>query len=157
MPQCPRRPGYCVTAARAFDVFGLPRIGTAHVLPIHMTKIDTKTVRPSRGRKTVYPTNDIVIEAPGKLPLTIVVPATVPTAERGEILQQLYKEHVRPLPFGPKQETHWKGPCAAEVPAAIASDVAAAMDFMGSIVDDRRDLPNGLVRLFSEGYWAHGF
>jgi hypothetical protein len=112
-------------------------------------KIVTKTVRPSRGRKTTYPTNDIVIEEPGKLPLTIVVPATVPTAERSEILQQLYKEHVRPLPFGPKQETHWKGPCVA--------DVAAAMDFMGSIVDDRRDLPNGLVRLYSEGYWAHGF
>lgn len=120
-------------------------------------KTATRTVRPSRGRKTTYPTNDIVIEEPGKLPLTIVVPATVPTAERSEILQQLYKEHVKPLPFGPKQETHWKGPCVAEVPAAIASDVAAAMDFMGSIVDDRRDLPNGLVRLYSEGYWAHGF
>ena len=122
-----------------------------------MTKIVTKTVRPSRGRKTVYPTNDVVIEQAGTQPITIIVPAELPSAQRGETLQQLYNEHVKPLPFGPKKETHWKGPCAAEVPAAIASDVAAAMNYMGSIVDDRRDLPNGLVRLFSEGYWAHGF
>ena len=122
-----------------------------------MTKIVTKTVRPSRGRKTAYPTNDVVIEQAGTQPITIIVPTELPSAQRGETLQQLYKEHVTPLPFGPKKETHWKGPCAAEVPAAIASDVAAAMNYMGSIVDDRRDLPNGLVRLFSEGYWAHGF
>ena len=122
-----------------------------------MTKIVTKTVRPSRGRKTVYPTNDVVIEEAGKPPITIIVPAEVTSAARSETLQQLYKEHVRPLPFGPKKETHWKGPCAAEVPAALASDVAEAMNYMGSIVDDRRDLPNGLVRLYSEGYWAHGF
>jgi hypothetical protein len=122
-----------------------------------MTKIVTKTVRPSRGRKTVYPTNDVVIEEAGKPPITIIVPAEVPSAARGETLQQLYKEHVKPLPFGPKKETHWKGPCAAEVPAALASDVAEAMHYMGSIIDDRRDLPGGLVRLYSEGYWAHGF
>lgn len=121
-----------------------------------MTKRAT-TVTRSRGRKTVYPTNDVVIAVPGQEPITLVVPATVPTVERSEILQQLYKEHVKPLPFGPKKETHWKGPCVAEVPVNIASDVAEAMNFMGSIVDDRRDLPNGLVRLYSEGYWAHGF
>lgn len=116
-----------------------------------------KTIRPSRGRKTNYPTNDVVIAEPGKPTITLVVPATVPTAERSEVLRGLYKDHVRPLPFGPKKETHWKGPCAAEVPAAIAGDVEAAMDFMGSIVDDRRELPGGIVRLYSEGYWAHGF
>lgn len=116
-----------------------------------------KTVRRSRGRKTTYPTNDVVIEMPAREPLTLVVPAIVPAPDRSAILQQLYKEHVRPLPFGPKKETHWKGPCAAEVPVAIADDVAEAMDFMGSIVDDRRDLPGGNVRLYSEGYWAHGF
>jgi hypothetical protein len=43
------------------------------------------------------------------------------------------------------------------VSATIADHVAEAMAFMGSIVDDRRDLPEGRVRLFSEGYWAHGF
>lgn len=116
-----------------------------------------KTVRPSRGRKTTYPTNDVVIETAGQPPLTLVVPAIVPGPDRSTLLQQLYKEHVRPLPFGPKREVHWKGPCAAEVSATIADDVAQAMDFMGSIVDDRRDLPGGRVRLYSEGYWAHGF
>ncbi len=121
-----------------------------------MTKRTTIVTR-SRGRKTVYPTNDVVIAVPGREPITLVVPTTVPTVERSEILQQLYKEHVKPLPFGPKKETHWKGPCVAEVPANIAGAVAEAMNFMGSIVDDRRDLPSGLVRLFSEGYWAHGF
>ena len=117
----------------------------------------SKTVRPSRGRKTKYPTNDVVIAEPGKPPIMLVVPAEVPSTDRAEVLRSLYKEHVRPLPFGPKKEVHWKGPCAAEVPAAIASDVADAMNFMGAIVDDRRSLPDGIVRLYSEGYWAHGF
>lgn len=121
-----------------------------------MTKTKT-TTRRSRARKTVYPTNDVVISEAGKPPITLVVPASVPSADRGEILRRLYSEHVRPLPFGPKKETHWKGPCAAEVPAAIANDVSEAMTFMGSIVDDRRELPGGFVRLYSEGYWAHGF
>lgn len=120
-------------------------------------KVQTRTIRRSRGRKTVYPTNDVVISESGKTPITLVVPASIPSEDRSDVLRRLYREHVRPLPFGPKQETHWKGPCAAEVPAAIADDVAEAMDFHGSIVDDRRTLPNGHVRLYSEGYWAHGF
>lgn len=121
-----------------------------------MTKA-TKTVHRSRGRKTAYPTNDVVISEPGKPTITMVVPASVPGPDRSELLRRLYREHVRPLPFGPKKETHWKGPCAAEVPTEIADDVAEAMSFMGSIVDDQRDLPSGRVRLYSEGYWAHGF
>ena len=117
----------------------------------------TKTIRPSRGRKTAYATNDVVISEPGQPTITLVVPSEVPADDRAEVMRRLYKEHVKPLPFGPKRELHWKGPCAAEVPAAIASDVADAMNFMGSIVDDRRDLPGGIVRLYSDGYWAHGF
>jgi hypothetical protein len=117
----------------------------------------TRTVTRSRGRKLPYATDDIVLTEPGKPPITIVAPSTIPTADRGEVLRRLYSEYVKPLPFGPKKETHWKGPCAAEVPAALADDVAEAMRFMGSIVDDRRDLPGGRVRLYSEGYWAHGF
>jgi hypothetical protein len=116
-----------------------------------------KTVSRSRGRKTPYATNDVVISQPGQPDLTLVVPAVVPSPDRSAVLQRLYKEHVKPLPFGPKKEVHWKGPCSAEVPAAIASDVVDAMNFMGSIVDDQRALPNGHVRLYSEGYWAHGF
>ena len=117
----------------------------------------SRTIRRSRGRKTVYATNDIVIAVPDKQPITLVVPATLPSVDRADMLRRLFSEHVKPLPFGPKKETHWKGPCAAEVPATIADDVAEAMVFHGSIVDDRRDLPGGLVRLYSEGYWAHGF
>ena len=120
-------------------------------------KLATRTVRPSCKRKTAYATNDVVISEPGKSAITLVVPVTVPSNDRGEVLRRLYSEYVKPLPFGPKNEIHWKGPCAAEVPAARANDVADAMIFMGSIVDDRRDLPGGLVRLYSEGYWAHGF
>jgi len=116
-----------------------------------------KTIRRSRGRKTAYPTNDVVISEPGKPTFTLVAPVLIPEEKRGEVLRRLYSEHVKPLPFGPKKETHWKGPCAAEVPAMIADDVAEAMAFMGSIVDSQRDLPSGHVRLYSEGYWAHGF
>lgn len=116
-----------------------------------------KTIRRSRGRKTVYPTKDIVLTKAGAPPITLVVPASIPSTDRSDTLRKLYSEHVKPLPFGPKKEMHWKGPCAAEVPAAIANDVADAMNFMGSLVDDQRALPGGLVRLYSEGYWAHGF
>lgn len=116
-----------------------------------------KTIRPSCGRKTKYATNDVVIAAPGKPTITLVVPTKIPGEDRADMLRRLYREHVKPLPFGPNKELHWKGPCAAEVPAALAHDVEAAMDFMGSIVDDRRELPGGLVRLYSEGYWVHGF
>ena len=117
----------------------------------------TTSTRSSRGRKLPYATNDVVIAEAGQSPVTLVVPVDVPAGDRAEVLRRLYSEHVKPLPFGPEQETHWKGPCAAEVPAAIADDVADAMNFMGSLVDDRRALPGARVRLYSEGYWAHGF
>jgi hypothetical protein len=123
---------------------------------LHSVKT-SRSIRRSRGRKTAYPTNDVVISEPGKPPITLVIPADLPSVSRGEVLRQLFSTHVRPLPFGPKNETHWKGPCAAEVSAEIADDVAEAMTFHGSIVDDRRTLPDGRVRLYSEGYWAHGF
>ena len=54
-------------------------------------------------------------------------------------------------------EFGWKGEVSATVPAAIADDVAEAMNFVGALVDDEQELEDGSVRLWSEGYWAHGF
>lgn len=83
----------------------------------------------------------------------ITMPADVPSPDRAAALTSLYHQHVKPTTPG----SDWRTACAAEVPAAIVDDVAEAMEFMGSIVDDRRELTGGRVRLYSEGYWAHGF
>lgn len=96
-----------------------------------------------------YPTESIAL-GDG---ITLVVPRDVPTATRSAELRALYRAHVRPTQEGGL----WKGPCQAEVDATIAADVREAMNFHGSIVDSERPLPGGKVRLFSEGYWAHGF
>ena len=75
-----------------------------------------------------------------------------PTNERCDELRELYKEHVKPL----EPKYGWKGEVAAVVPKEIADDVREAMDFMGSLVD--LEEPQGdKMRLYSEGYWAHGF
>lgn len=82
--------------------------------------------------------------------VTITVPTDLPTADRAEYLRALWTTHV-------KCGEHWKGPCYANVPEAIADDVAEAMEFMGAIVDSRDPITTGGVALFSKGYWAHGF
>ena len=83
--------------------------------------------------------------------LSLVVPAKVDSKERGAYLSTLYKEHVT------HPDGHWKSHAVATVPAALADDVADAMDFMGSIVDERSAQPDNMVSLSSKGYWAHGF
>ena len=80
--------------------------------------------------------------------LTLVVPMLIPTQERAGVLRQLYTRLVR-HPGG-----HWKGRAEAVVAPHLADDVADAMGFMGSIVDVRETLPDGSIRLYSEGYWA---
>ncbi len=130
--------------------------------PQHSTLIgtgDAARIRATRRARTLnreavshkHPLPAIAEPAPAPAPPTVTAP------DRGSTMRALYNAHVKPLPFGSKNETHWKGPCEAKVPAAIADLVSNAMDFMGSLVDDRRDLPGGLVRLYSDGYWAHGF
>lgn len=76
-----------------------------------------------------------------------------PTQKRAEQLRVLYNEHVTAL----KPEFGQKGPVEAVVPAALVDDVREAMDFMGSLVDNEEDVAGGKVRLYSEGYYAHGF
>jgi len=84
-------------------------------------------------------------------PFKLIVPLNLPTEEQAEVLRKAYTEHVK------HPEGHWKGAAEATVPADVADLVAEAMDFMGSIVDDRQTLPDGTVKLTSAGYWAHGF
>lgn len=80
----------------------------------------------------------------------LFIPSNIPTPERGRVLRDLYNKWVL------HPDGAWKGPAVAEVPAKLANDVAEAMDFMGSIVDERTKVGNK-VRLYSKGYWAHGF
>lgn len=69
--------------------------------------------------------------------------------KRANKLRSLYSEYVK------HPDGNWKLRAEALVPAEIAGEVAEAMDFIGSRVDERRDLGNGLVFLRSDGYYAH--
>jgi len=76
-----------------------------------------------------------------------------PTHKRAEQLRALYAEHVTHL----EPDFGWKGAVEAVVPAELVADVREAMDFMGSLVDHEEDAAGGKTRLYSEGYYAHGF
>ena len=97
-----------------------------------------------------YETRETKMTADDGTEITVIVPTQLPTEERGEQLRALYTERVT-HPGG-----DWKGLAVAVVPPELADDVAEAMDFHGSIVD-RRTTEGDLVRLESDGYWAHGF
>ena len=99
-------------------------------------------------------------------PVEVTFPLDIPTHERAEYLRSLWTQHVQygqqnvaaMAAKGIAYTPDWKGPCYANVPKAIADDVAEAMDFMGALVDDRTPCSDGeTVALFSRGYRAHGF
>ena len=64
---------------------------------------------------------------------------------------RLYKKFVKP------DGDHWKGPCTAIVHPLVQSDMERSMGYHGSIVDKRTIREDGMVVLWSKGYWAHGF
>ena len=99
----------------------------------------------------MYETKTVKATATDGTVLDIVVPVDLPDQERAEYLRKLYNEHVT------HPDGHWKGQAIARVPTTLADDVAEAMDFVGSVVDKRREVVAGTVTLFSRGYWAHGF
>ena len=99
-----------------------------------------------------YRTREVKATADDGTEVTIGIPADPPSDDRAEKLRLLYEQHVKPT-----SKYGWKGPCEAIVPRNLAADVADAMSLMGSIVDTETEMPGGKVRLFSEGYWAHGF
>lgn len=98
-------------------------------------------------------TQTVTIKAEDGTDVTLVVPFSLPTEERANYLRKLYGDHVKTYTLG----ADWREACCATVPAALADDMAKAMDFMGSKVDSRQPLTNGEVLLHSRGYWAHGF
>lgn len=97
-------------------------------------------------------TKSIGVVVAGGSKFEIVVPTSLPSDERADYLESLWRDHV-------KVGQDWKGPAYANVPAEIADDVAEAMAFYGAIVDDRAPITDGTgrVALFSRGYRAHGF
>jgi len=64
-----------------------------------------------------------------------------------------FQKHVKHL----EPDCGWKGPCEAIVAPELADEVRDAMMNFGALIDREETLPNGNVRLCSEGYWAHGF
>jgi len=99
----------------------------------------------------MYDTTTIEATATDGTKVSIQVPSCVPTSSRVEHLRVLYNEHVQ------HPDGHWKGTASATVPEDLADDVAEAMEFMGSIVDERINQADGTVSLYSTGYWTHGF
>ena len=97
-------------------------------------------------------TKKATVNATDGTPITLVVPTNLPTQERADELLALYHNNVKPA--DPKS---LRGPTSALVPTPLADDVAEAMAFVGDIVDQRTDLPDGQVHLYSKGYLAHGF
>lgn len=82
--------------------------------------------------------------------LQVVVPASLPSDARGELLRNLYNRYVT-HPSG-----NWKGEAVAVVPPDMETLVAEAMNFMGSTVDTRnRARTDGNVHLYSRGYYYH--
>jgi len=98
----------------------------------------------------MYETKTVTATADNGTQVSLVVPTSLPSNERAQFLRNLYNEHVQ------HPDGHWKGVAIAQVPPELADDVAEAMDFMGSIVDQRDD-DDDIVTLSSRGYWAHGF
>jgi hypothetical protein len=108
---------------------------------------ETQTVQATATDGTVI---DLVI--PADVPLNPTAEELAALNERAEYLRGLYTKHVE------HPDGHWKGQATAYVPEELADDVAEAMDFVGSIVDERHPRnPDGHVTLYSRGYWAHGF
>ena len=97
----------------------------------------------------------VKVKAEDGTEIEICVPVrSLPSDERAEELRALYREHVE------HPDGHWKGRATAVVPVEVVDDVVEAMDFMGSIVDQRYECDSADGRkaiLISNGYWAHGF
>ncbi|KKN10589.1 hypothetical protein LCGC14_1035010 [marine sediment metagenome] len=98
----------------------------------------------------MYETTTIIVTAEDGQAVKLIVPTEVPTNEQAAQFDELWKAHVVTL------DDHWKGRVEARVPIAIADAVAEAMNFYGAIVDEFSET-GGAARLFSRGYWAHGF
>jgi hypothetical protein len=81
----------------------------------------------------------------------LAVRSDLPTQDRAEYLRGLVNEHLEHL------DDHWKGRVFATVTPELADDMAEAMDFIGALVDRRQTTVSGLVHLYSDGYWHHGF
>ncbi len=105
------------------------------------TKTETKTIQ-------VEAINPLTGETSN---MKLVIPTSIPTADRADYLRALFDAYGRQL------DGHWKGRIEATVHVDLATDMADAMDFMGAIVDRKRTLTSGMVRISSRGYWAHGF
>jgi hypothetical protein len=99
----------------------------------------------------MYRTESKVVEAEDGTQFTLVYPIDCPDNKRADELRKLWSEHVVPL------TEHWKGPVEAVVKPSLVEDVSEAMDFMGAIVDKISETCDGMVKLYSKGYWAHGF
>ena len=70
-----------------------------------------------------------------------------------DTLHNAYVDYVKPVKFGES----WKSRVSATVDECEWRKVSAAMNYMGSIVDDIIFNDDGTVTLHSAGYWAHGF
>lgn len=81
---------------------------------------------------------------------------SLPSDSRATKLRSIFSEYAQFL--DDDLYTPWKGPVVAIVDRSddeSVEDVEEAMDFIGAIVDEKEEMPDGSVKLFSKGYYHH--
>lgn len=80
----------------------------------------------------------------------------LPSNERAEELREIFSDKAQFL--DEDLRSPWKGRviCMVERTDDVSvEDVREAMNFIGAIVDEVEELPDGSVKLFSKGYYHH--
>lgn len=77
----------------------------------------------------------------------------LPSQEEAQELRNFFSENIEYLDedvYSP-----WKGRVQAVVDKEDADKMREAMNFVGALVDNEKELPDGKVKLFSRGYYHH--
>ena len=81
---------------------------------------------------------------------------SLPSVDRATELRNIFSEYAQFLDGD--LNTPWKGRVIAVVDRfddESVEDVEEAMNFIGAIVDEKEEQPDGSVKLFSNGYYHH--
>lgn len=81
---------------------------------------------------------------------------SLPSDSRASELRRIFSEYAEFI--DQSLNTPWKGRVVAVVDRfddESVEDVEEAMDFIGAIVDEKEEQPDGSVKLFSKGYYHH--
>lgn len=77
----------------------------------------------------------------------------LPSQEKAQELRNFFSENIEYL----EEDVYspWKGRVYAVVQKEDRAKMREAMNFVGAIVDNEKELPDGRIKLFSRGYYHH--